>query len=117
MCVFPDSADYKFEVALTLGGDLFNMTVKFVYMENFVCVRDAFFGSMVDQSVNRTILLNEVKTQAKKLMEEAVFRSYVHEESTSITLLCASVLEKEMRLSRTGYEMPVLTRVCEETQL
>ncbi|KAA0186324.1 hypothetical protein FBUS_03185 [Fasciolopsis buskii] len=36
-------------------------------------------------------LLSDIKTQVKKLMEEAVVRSYVHEENTVITTLCAAV--------------------------
>ncbi|CAH8567431.1 unnamed protein product [Heterobilharzia americana] len=36
-------------------------------------------------------LLNNVKVQVKKLMEEAVIRSYVHEDSETITKFCSSV--------------------------
>ncbi|TPP67760.1 Small G protein signaling modulator 1 [Fasciola gigantica] len=51
----------------------------------------AFFLNGNDDSRRKKILLNDIKTQVKKLMEEAVVRSYVHEENTVITTLCAAV--------------------------
>lgn len=41
--------------------------------------------------VDHVKLINNVKTQVKKLMEESVIRGFVHEDSETITSLCISV--------------------------
>ncbi|GLH10556.1 Uncharacterized protein GBIM_15491 [Gryllus bimaculatus] len=45
------------------------------------------FGSEYEE-VKKTLISN-VKREVKKIMEEAVTRKFVHEESSSITSLCA----------------------------
>ncbi|TGZ59856.1 hypothetical protein CRM22_008848 [Opisthorchis felineus] len=51
----------------------------------------SLFSPMLNGNADKKALLYEVKVQVKKLMEEAVVRSYVHEENTTITALCAAV--------------------------
>ncbi|XP_053375444.1 small G protein signaling modulator 1-like isoform X2 [Mercenaria mercenaria] len=47
--------------------------------------------SMSDQQEARQSLLRAVKKEVKQIMEEAVTRKFVHEESSSITSLCGAV--------------------------
>ncbi|XP_059169262.1 small G protein signaling modulator 1-like [Physella acuta] len=46
---------------------------------------------MASESEERQRLLRAVKKEVKQIMEEAVTRKFVHEESSSITSLCAAV--------------------------
>ncbi|KAL4223147.1 Small G protein signaling modulator 2 [Mactra antiquata] len=47
--------------------------------------------SLTDQQETRQSLLRAVKKEVKQIMEEAVTRKFVHEESSSITSLCGAV--------------------------
>ncbi|XP_052800781.1 small G protein signaling modulator 1-like isoform X2 [Mya arenaria] len=47
--------------------------------------------SLGDQQEARQTLLRAVKKEVKQIMEEAVTRKFVHEESSSITSLCGAV--------------------------
>lgn len=48
-------------------------------------------ASLLGESEYREKLLRTVKKEVKQIMEEAVTRKFVHEESSSITSLCAAV--------------------------
>ncbi|KAL1485413.1 hypothetical protein MTO96_010134 [Rhipicephalus appendiculatus] len=48
-------------------------------------------ASLLSENEYREKLLRNVKKEVKQIMEEAVTRKFVHEESSSITSLCAAV--------------------------
>ncbi|XP_062583305.1 small G protein signaling modulator 1-like [Saccostrea cucullata] len=76
------------------------------------------------EAENRQKLLRAVKKEVKQIMEEAVTRKFVHEESSSITSLCGAVeacllhgLRKRalglFKLSSTTALLQKLSKSCE----